>query len=236
MGLNLLKIGEEARVRLDEFNLDGKSKKVLRNTVNKLRRDGLRLEIVPADAVASLLPRLKPVSDCVAARQERAREAFLAGRVRSALPGPHADGGGVAGRATGGVRQPVAERNHGRSFGGSDAFIGRTVRSGIMDYLFVELMLWARGEGYRWFNLGMAPLAGPAEPAPGAAVEPLRRDWCSVVGERFYNFRGLQRYKEKFDPQWEPRYMAVPGGIALPMILANVASLISGGLGGVVRR
>jgi phosphatidylglycerol lysyltransferase len=30
--------------------------------------------------------------------------------------------------------------------------------------------------------------------------------------------------------------MAVPRGIALPMILTNVASLISGGLSGVVRR
>src|SRR3546814_6559645 len=63
VGLNLLKIGEEARVRLDAFNLDGKSKKVLRNTVNRLQRDGLRLEIVPADAVAALLPKLRPVSD-----------------------------------------------------------------------------------------------------------------------------------------------------------------------------
>ena len=55
-------------------------------------------------------------------------------------------------------------------------------------------------------------------------------------GGHFYNFRGLQQYKDKFDPEWEPRYMAVPGGIALPMILANVASLIGGGLSGVVRR
>jgi Uncharacterized conserved protein len=66
VGMNLLKIGEEARVRLDSFNLDGKSKKVLRNTVNKLTRDGLWLEIVPAEAVAPLLPRLKrsPTHGC----------------------------------------------------------------------------------------------------------------------------------------------------------------------------
>jgi len=29
-----------------------------------------------------------------------------------------------------------------------------------MDYLFIELMLWGRQAGYRWFNLGMAPLSG----------------------------------------------------------------------------
>jgi phosphatidylglycerol lysyltransferase len=55
-------------------------------------------------------------------------------------------------------------------------------------------------------------------------------------GERFYNFRGLHRYKDKFDPEWEPRYLAVPANIALPVALANLASLISGGLSGMVRR
>ena len=53
-------------------------------------------------------------------------------------------------------------------------------------------------------------------------------------GELFYNFQGLRAYKEKFHPVWEPRYLASPGGLALPRILANVASLISGGLKGVI--
>jgi phosphatidylglycerol lysyltransferase len=106
---------------------------------------------------------------------------------------------------------------------------------GIMDFLFVQLMQWARAEGYEWFNLGMVPLAG----LQNRRRAPLWNRFGALVfgsGERFYNFRGLQHYKNKFDPVWEPRYMAVPSGIALPMILANVASLISGGLSGVVRR
>lgn len=32
-----------------------------------------------------------------------------------------------------------------------------------MDFLFLQLMLWGKQEGYRWFNLGMAPLSGMAE-------------------------------------------------------------------------
>ena len=55
-------------------------------------------------------------------------------------------------------------------------------------------------------------------------------------GEYFYNFQGLRRYKERFDPVWEPRYLVSPAGLHLPHILANVASLISGGLKGVVAR
>ena len=48
-------------------------------------------------------------------------------------------------------------------------------------------------------------------------------------GETFYNFKGLRAYKEKFHPRWEPQYLAYPGGLALPRILADVSALIAGG-------
>jgi phosphatidylglycerol lysyltransferase len=55
-------------------------------------------------------------------------------------------------------------------------------------------------------------------------------------GEHFYNFRGLREYKDKFDPFWEPEYPAGPRGLALPAILANAASLISGGIRGAISK
>jgi phosphatidylglycerol lysyltransferase len=55
-------------------------------------------------------------------------------------------------------------------------------------------------------------------------------------GEAFYNFRGLRSFKEKFDPSWEPRYLASPGGIAPLFVLADVAALIAGGLRGVIAK
>ncbi len=79
-----------------------------------------------------------------------------------------------------------------------------------MDFLFVELMLWGRAQGYEWFNLGMAPLAGLEQ-------HPLAPAWHRVgnfvfrYGEHFYNFEGLRRYKTKFRPVWEPRYLVGPG-------------------------
>lgn len=101
-----------------------------------------------------------------------------------------------------------------------------------MDYHFIHLMLWGKQEGYGCFNFGMAPLSGLEE----RALAPL---WNRVGaflfrhGEHFYNFQGLRQYKEKFGPQWEPKYLAAPGGLALPRIFANLASLISGGVKGV---
>lgn len=106
---------------------------------------------------------------------------------------------------------------------------------GVMDFLFTELMLWGAREGYGRFSLGMAPLAG-------LEAHPLAPLWHRVGtlvyrhGEHFYNFQGLRAFKEKFDPQWQPWYLAGPGGIALPGVLLDVAALIGGGLKGVVAR
>lgn len=107
--------------------------------------------------------------------------------------------------------------------------------SGIMDYLFVQLMLWGREQGYSYFNLGMAPLSG----LESRSLAPLWSKLGALVfrhGEHFYNFRGLRQYKEKFNPEWRGKYLATPGGLAVPRVLANVAALISGGLTGAVRR
>ncbi|MBV8343218.1 MAG: DUF2156 domain-containing protein, partial [Gammaproteobacteria bacterium] len=106
---------------------------------------------------------------------------------------------------------------------------GADAPRGAMDYLFIELMLWAQRAGYRWFNLGMAPLSG-------LEAHPLAPAWHRVGnfifrhGEHFYNFEGLRRYKSKFAPEWEPRYLAARGGIALPRVLVDVSVLIARGM------
>jgi len=83
----------------------------------------------------------------------------------------------------------------------------------IMDYLFAKIMLWGAGEGYQWFNLGMAPLSGLDE----NALAPFWSKAGTLVfrhGEHFYNFQGLRQYKEKFTPEWHPKYLACRGGLA----------------------
>lgn len=99
---------------------------------------------------------------------------------------------------------------------------------GVMEYLFIQLMLLGKQEGYQWFNLGMAPLSGLEE----HALSPLWNRLGALVfrhGEHFFNFQGLRQYKEKFEPEWEPKYLASPGGLKLPRILTDTALLISRG-------
>ena len=103
-----------------------------------------------------------------------------------------------------------------------------TAPPGIMDVLFVKMMLWARDQGYEWFNIGMAPLSGIPN-SPGGHAWARLGHFVYRNGEAFYNFQGLRAYKEKFHPAWEPRYLAYPGGLALPRVVADVTALIAGG-------
>lgn len=231
MGLTLLKFGEEARVRLAEFSLDGKTRKPLRNKVNRLERDGCRFEVVEVAAVPALLPRLRVISDAWLGDKSGREKGFSLGFYNEDYlrTGPIA----VVGRDA----EVMAFANLWR--GGHEELSIDLMRyppdspNGLMDYLFVQIMRWGRERGYEWFNLGMAPLAG----LQNRNFAPLWNRFGALVfgrGETFYNFRGLHQYKNKFDPQWEARYMAVPGGMVLPRVLADVTSLIAGGFKGAI--
>ena len=104
-----------------------------------------------------------------------------------------------------------------------------------MEALFVHLMQWGHEKGYRRFALGMAPLSG-VETSP---VSPLWNRLGAFLyehGESIYNFQGLREYKEKFNPTWEPHYLAYPGGLRLARIMVDVSALVAGGYRRIFRK
>ena len=68
-------------------------------------------------------------------------------------------------------------------------------------------------------------------PLSGLQTSPISPLWTRLgrfvyrQGEAFYNFEGLRTYRDKFHPVWEPRYLAYPGGLALPVMLLDIAAL-----------
>jgi len=46
--------------------------------------------------------------------------------------------------------------------------------------------------------------------------------------DSIYSFQGLRAYKDKFNPVWEPRYLAASGSVGVFFTLADL-SLLAGG-------
>ena len=234
LGLSLLKLGEEARVPLDAFSLEGGARKDLRHTRRKLEKEGCRFEVIQAESVAVHLEELKKISDAWLAEKNTREKGFSLGffqpdyirRCPVALVIRNERIEAFANLWTGTQREELSLDLM--------RYLPEATE-GVMEFLFICLMLWGKAQGYRWFNLGMAPLSG----LENRALAPLWNRLGAFVfrhGEHFYNFQGLRQYKEKFDPRWQPKYLASPGGLALPRIFANLATLISGGVKGVVAK
>lgn len=94
-----------------------------------------------------------------------------------------------------------------------------------MDFLVTELLLWGQAEGFQWFNLGMAPLSG-IQNRPLAPLSNKVIGFAYRHGDHFYSFDNLRQYKQKLDPVCQPKYLASPGGLALPRILTDLTRLI----------
>jgi len=234
LGLSFVKLGEEARVALTEFSLQGPKRAELRYAHKRAQKDGSTFEVVPAEAVPALIDALRAVSDEWLEQRHTREKGFSLGLFDPAY---------LANFPCALVRRDnriVAFANLWLS-GDKDEIAIDLMRHaqdsgyGVMDYLFIEAMLWGQAQGYRWFSFGVAPLSGMRD----NALAPL---WNRVGaflyrhGEDLYNFQGLRRYKEKFLPEWEPRFMASPGGMVLPRVAADVAALISGGVKGLVSK
>jgi phosphatidylglycerol lysyltransferase len=233
LGLNLSKLGEEARVPIDKFSLEGSARAELRQAQRRAVRDGASFEMVSQADAVPLLPQLRVVSDAWLADKNTGEKRFSLGFFDERY---------LSNFDIAVVRHNnaiVAFANLWR--GGAAELSVDLMRytdaapKGVMDYMLIECMLWGKAQGFEWFNLGMAPLSGLEEHALAPAWHKIGR-MVTRYGEMFYSFEGLRKYKEKFNPVWRPRYLAAPDGIAMAGALLDVTALISGGVRKVLRK
>jgi len=234
MGLTLHKLGEEAVVDLTTFGLEGSAHKKLRSAHSRSQRDGLTFKRLSPPHRETLVQDLKVISDAWLSEKHVREKSFSVGRFdeaylqRSPIAAIYADDKIVAfANILSTLHKDQATIDLMRHRGDAPA--------GTMEFLFVELMLALKQDGYQSFNLGMAPLAG-FETRRGT------RFWNKFGaalyrhGGEFYNFDGLRRFKDKFDPAWHPKYLACSTRLPPVMPLADVSIMIAGGIKGVVSK
>jgi phosphatidylglycerol lysyltransferase len=226
-GFKFFSIGEEAIVDLSAFTLEGKAGKEFRNVMNRLNKLGHRVEVVEPPLSRELIGELKAVSDEWLFMMHGSEMRFSVGWfdndyvknsvvavVRTAEGHISAFANVVPEYQRNEVSLDLMRRKH-------------QIENGTMDLLFVSLFDWAKKKGYATFSLGLSALAGIGEDSDDPAVEKVLRLLTDNLS-RFYNFKGLHAFKEKFHPCWEPRYLVYSESANLPAIVTALIRAHSG--------
>ena len=234
LGFSIQKIGESAAVPLASFSLEGRRRGNLRRSWRKTGEEGASFEVIGPPEVGLAMADLKRLSNAWLAHHSGDEKTFSLGHFDPAYVAEfpvavaRVDGRIVAFATL----WTTAQRS---AFSIDLMRYADDAPKDIMDFLFVELIDWGRRQGYQAFEFGMAPLAG-LEDRPLAPIMSRVGRLLFERGEDIYNFQGVRRYKDKYDPLWAPRYIAAARKWAIPFLMADVGLLSSGGMAGLTRR
>lgn len=226
----LLKVGDEAVVPLAQVDLRGRRWQECRTALNRARQRRLQFAWAPPrEPDGALLRELRQVSDEWLRRKRLPELGFSLGSFRSVLD--PACRVGVArdadGRLVGFVSwTPVPGRNAWMA----DLMRYRSgVMAGLMDFLVVRSLLDFRAEGYTLASLGGVPLSNVGA-TPGGWLRGVL-DLVFARVQEPYSARSLLHYKRKFNPTWEPMYLACEHHSRLPLALLALLTASMPGLG-----
>ncbi|MEY4590076.1 MAG: hypothetical protein RL497_2152 [Pseudomonadota bacterium] len=247
LGMSVFKLGDEARVNLHDFTLAGGKKLNLRNNYNKNIKDGLVFSVVEGAQLQQLMPRLRVISDEWLSDKSTQEKQFSLGFFSE----DYLNFGAVAAVEYRGEVVAFASlwRNHTQHHNAQHHTqqhtqhevaidlmrYGHSAPKRVMEFLTLSTLLWAQSEGYRWFNLGMAPLSGLQSHRLAGVLHKVGGH-LFATHTRYYNFAGVFTYKEKFTPEWHGRYLVAKHSWQLVFALVNVAKLIAGSAKGLIAK
>jgi phosphatidylglycerol lysyltransferase len=238
-GLHSFKVGEEATINIGLFTLQGKRGAPVRHAVTRAGREGLSAqcwqgEAIP-DAVFADMQRIS--TEWLAKRKAKTQMGFSMGRFPSDWSQELLT---VVALDVEGYTQAFLTWTPLYAANGWALDImrrGEKAPPGAMELLIASSIQWAKTHGYAKMSLGLAPLAGLGGEASKTTRDTtgceqglksssrLERSAaflhrCGIVLD---TYRSLYAFKAKFQPTWEPRYLIVSEGQALPRILLALA-------------
>lgn len=216
LGFTLIPIGLDAIVRLEAFDLSGSKRAQLRQALHRCQRAGITFSFMSStEAWRSAARELKAVSDQWLRGKGR-EMAFSLGGLETIRDDPDVTVG-MARDASGLLIAFVSWLPVPARHGWTLDLMRRRPDSltGVMEALLTASLLEAKRRGLAEVSLALAPLALPETASTGRAFRLLypRLD-------RLHGARTLRRFKAKFAPEWEPRYLAVAAPASVPEVLA----------------
>jgi lysyl-tRNA synthetase, class II len=216
LGLKPVPIGEEAVLRPQEFSLEGRAIRKVRQSVSRLRKAGYSFRVVPADEVEPVL----------AAELEDVSTSWRGGEPERgfsmAIDDLHVPGSVLAlaedsaGRVGGFLHLAPSPAGGGWSL---SAMRRRPQEpNGLTEFLVVETLAWARVTGASELSLNFCALTDFL--APERVTTPLR--WLVrrglLLADNVFQLERLYSFNRKFFPEWRRRYICVERFTDLPAV------------------
>ena len=219
LGLRAHYTGDEAIVDPRTFSLEGRAIRKVRQSVQRLEREGFEMRMLRAseidDALAASLSAIAE-SWRGTASETGFSMAFEGAEVEATRDDAYAVAFDSEGTARGFLHFGSAPAARALSL--SSMRRDRDTPNGLNEFLIVRTLEWAREHELEQISLNFAAFALLLEP-PGEldTVAALERRALKRVEGRF-QFERLLSFSEKFSPNWTPRYAAYPSLAALPRV------------------
>ncbi|EPC55680.1 lysyl-tRNA synthetase [Lacticaseibacillus paracasei subsp. paracasei CNCM I-4270] len=223
-GFDFMKFGEEGYVDVTTFTLAGTKRKGERALMHKFEREGYSVELLKSPFDDALLDDLQTVSDSwLDGRSEKGFSLGFFDRHylnQAPIAVVRAPDGKIVAFATDMPtgNNEVTSIDLMRS--SADA------PSGIMDEVFIHLFELAKDRGFKYFNMGMAPLANVGTSSYSFIEEKIAH-LVYEYGYRFYGFQGLRSYKNKYVTEWVPKYVAYRKRTSLLFTLLQIMMVVN---------
>jgi phosphatidylglycerol lysyltransferase len=216
-GFSMQKLGQEAIVDIDHFTEELIANKYFRQINNKFNKQGYTYETVSPPHHQAILDRVKSISDEWLSKGSRSERGFALGyytneymqMCKLAIV-----------RDAAGTIQAFANIIPAEAFDNEEATYdllrqSDKALSNINDFLLMRMMEDLKTQSYKRLNMGLSPLAG---------LESVDKDKRGLVnnvlqfayanGDTFFSFSGLYRFKAKYEPTWQDKYVGYKSGIA----------------------
>ena len=218
LGLVLVPVGVEAVLKAESFTLSGRQRADLRYAVHRAEKEGVRFSFAPGpQVIEQLRAELNAVSGSWLQSHRSPELGYSLGTLAT-LTDPDITVG-LATSPTGRVEAfvswlPVPARN-----GWTLDLMRRRPDStyGVIEALIARSIEEASRLGIGEVSLGMTPRVIRARNASPGVDGVMRAMFWGL--DRFQRSNTLHRFKEKFGPTWEDRYLAIPTNTVLPEVM-----------------
>ena len=219
-GLDSLELGDEAVLHLDEFSLEGRSMRVVRQAVNRVARAGYTLDVRrQRDLSPEELAEATTTAEALRGEEVERGFSMALGRL-----GDDRDPELVVARCRDGEGRLVAVLTF-VPWGPDGLSLdlmrrARESENGTVEFAVVGVARAAKNLGVRRISLNFAVFRSVFERGARVGAGPVLRLWhrLLLLASRWWQIESLYRANAKYQPEWVPRFVCFRRAGELPRV------------------